>query len=110
MWPRGGHHRRAKLLSLEVAVTGCTSFTRGARCDSDSATAPRCVGSPPLALSFSPVGSSQLTQFTWTFGDGTATVTERAPSHTFVLPGCYEVTLVGEGNADSAPSRRDSRT
>src|SRR5688572_5206894 len=99
--PEGGTTDGPTLLSLEVAVTGCASFMSGARCDSDgdSATAPRCVGSPPLALSFSPVGSAQLTQFTWTFGDGTPTVTDRAPSHRFVLPGCYEVTLVGEGNA-----------
>jgi PKD repeat protein len=104
--PDGATTDGPTLLSLEVAVTGCASFTGGALCGSDSAMAPRCVGSPPLALSFSPVGSAQLTQFTWSFGDGTATVTERAPSHTFVLPGCYEVTLVGEGNTGTVTPRQ----
>jgi hypothetical protein len=88
-------------LSLEIAVTGCTSYDpTGARCDNGVGAARRCTGTPPLTLSFAPVGSLQLQQFTWTFGDGTPTVNERAPSHTYLLPGCYEVTLVGVGNAD----------
>ena len=104
--PEGGTADGPTLPSLEVAVTGCASFTTGALCDSDGATAPRCVGSPPLALSFSPVASAELTRFTWKFGDGTATVTERAPSHTFVLPGCYEVALVGQGSIGTVTPRQ----
>jgi len=96
--PDGDTSDRPPRLSLEVAVTGCASVSSGALCGGDGAMAPHCVGSPPLALSFSPVGSPELTQFKWTFGDGTAAVTQRAPSHTFVLPGCYEVNLVGQGN------------
>ena len=98
--PDGGTADGPQLLSLEVAVTGCASFVKdaGPPCDSNDGSAPRCSGWPPLALSFAPVGSPQLTQFRWTFGDGTAAIAERAPSHTYLLPGCYEVELVGEGN------------
>ncbi len=98
----GGTADGPPLLSLEVAVTGCASFESdaGSCGDSGGMAAGRCSGSPPLALSFAPVGSPQLTQFTWTFGDGTATIAERAPSHTFVLPGCYEVVLVGVGEGN----------
>lgn len=73
-------------LTLAIAVTGCASY--------DAATA-RCLGAAPLTLSFAPVGSPELTQFLWSFGDGTPTTTERAPSHTFAHPDTYEVTLTG---------------
>lgn len=95
----GGTTDGLTLPSLEVAVTGCASYEPVvALCDGDAGTGPRCTGSPPLSLSFSPVGSPQVTQFTWTFGDGTPSVTERAPSHTYLLPGCYQVRLVGLSN------------
>ena len=97
--PEAGPDDGPSALSLEIAVTGCTSFDpTGVRCGDSAMPARRCAGTPPMALSFAPVGSSQLTQFAWTFGDGTPTVTEQAPSHTYPLPGCYEVTLVGRGN------------
>jgi hypothetical protein len=94
----GGTTDAPTLPSLAVAITGCSGHeASGPRCNG-AGTAPRCTGSPPLALAFAPVGSAQLTQFTWTFGDGTAPVTERAPSHTYLLPGCYEVKLVGQAS------------
>jgi PKD repeat protein len=76
-------------LTLEIAVTGCASYDPGAA---------HCIGSPPLTLSFAPVGSPELNRFVWSFGDGTPTTTERAPSHTFAHPGEYGVTLVGGGS------------
>jgi PKD repeat protein len=82
-------------LALDFAVTGCTRY------DSGSA---RCYGSPPLALAFSPVSSPTLTRFLWSFGDGTPDSMERAPVHTYALPGMYDVTLVGSGTAVGAAS------
>jgi hypothetical protein len=78
-------------LTLDIAVTGCASY--------DPVEA-RCTGSPPLRLSFAPVGSPELIGFIWTFGDGTPQVTERAPLHHFALPGTYMVRLVGVGAGD----------
>jgi PKD repeat protein len=82
-------------LALDFAVTGCTRY------DSGSA---RCYGSPPLALAFSPVSSPTLTRFLWSFGDGTPDSMERAPVHTYTLPGSYDVTLVGSGATVGAAS------
>jgi hypothetical protein len=73
-------------LTVEIAVTGCASYDAGPR---------RCTGRPPLGLSFSPVGSPDLTQFRWDFGDGTPGSTERAPAHTYAHPDTYEVVLRG---------------
>jgi PKD repeat protein len=81
-------------LALDFAITGCTRYDTGAA---------RCYGSSPLTLSFSPVTSPSLTQFRWSFGDGTSS-SDRAPKHTYVLPDTYDVTLVGAGDAGTASS------
>src|SRR4029077_1045342 len=73
-------------LTLDIAVTGCAAY--------DGAAA-RCSGGAPLVLSFSPVGSAEVTGFKWTFGDGTPPSSERAPTHAYALPGNYEVPLIG---------------
>jgi PKD repeat protein len=45
-------------------------------------------------------------RFTWTFGDGTPLATDRAPLHTYLLPGSYEVDLVGAfGGANTVASK-----
>src|SRR4030095_3612964 len=62
-------------LTIDIAVTGCASY--------DPATV-TCRGSAPLTLSFTPIGSPELTQFKWDFGDGTPTTTERAPPPTSI--------------------------
>src|SRR5260221_3364594 len=86
-------------LALDFAATGCgRAEAGGAR--SDGGVAP-CTGAPPLTLTFSPVSSAALTRFLGTFGDGSAPSTERAPTHTFVLPGAYDVALVAEGAVGS---------
>jgi len=84
-------------LTLEISVTGCARDP-AAGCDADGGAAPCCTGRPPLALSFAPLGSPELTRFRWTFGDGTPTSTERAPTHSYAYPGSYRVTLVGGGD------------
>jgi hypothetical protein len=75
-------------LALDLSVTGCARY---------DVSVPRCAGPPPLVLSFAPVGSPTLTRFVWTFGDGTPSSTERAPTHTYALPGVYDVSVVAEG-------------
>src|SRR5271154_127442 len=76
-------------LALDFAVTGCLTYDVGAAV---------CAGAPPLTLTFSPVSSTPLTRFLWTFGDGTPTSADRAPTHTYVLPGAYDVSLVAGGS------------
>jgi len=76
-------------LTLAIAVTGCASYDPAAVI---------CTGRPPLVVSFAPVGSPELTRFLWTFGDGTPSTTEPAPSHTYSHPGSYQVSLVAGTN------------
>jgi hypothetical protein len=89
----GGRNDAANPLTLVVAVTGCATYQAAGGCTNPEA--PCCTGAPPLTLSFVPVGSPELSQFRWTFGDGTPPTTERAPSHVYAHPGEYLVTVVG---------------
>jgi PKD repeat protein len=93
-------------LALDFAATGCARTDANAT-DFDGGVAP-CTGTPPLTLTFSPVSSAALTRFLWTFGDGSAPSTERAPTHTYVLPGAYDVALAAEGAVGSV-SRQHAR-
>ena len=79
-------------LSISISVTGCTTY---------DATVPLCAGPPPLGLSFAPIGSPELTQFRWNFGDDTPETTERAPSHTYAHIGEYEVVVKGGAGTSS---------
>jgi PKD repeat protein len=85
-------------LTVDIAVTGCASY---------DASSHLCTGRPPLALSFSPVGSPELTQFKWDFGDGTPASTERAPAHAYAHPDTYDVVLrsgaAGIGSVMASP-------
>ncbi len=76
-------------LTLDISVTGCPSF---------DVVQVVCSGSAPLTVSFAPVGSPALTTFLWTFGDGTPASSESAPSHTYALPGKYDVGVTGQGD------------
>src|SRR3954471_11242429 len=64
-------------LALDFAITGC------ARYDLPAA---RCYGGAPLSPACAPVSSPSLTQFLWSFGDGTPDSTARAPTHVYQLP------------------------
>jgi hypothetical protein len=79
-------------LSISISVTGCATY---------DPTVPLCAGPPPLTLSFAPVGSSELTQFLWNFGDDTPETSERAPSHTYAHVGEYAVIVKGGAGANS---------
>jgi PKD repeat protein len=76
-------------LTLDIAVTGCPSF---------DVSQVVCSGPAPLTVSFAPVGSPALTTFLWTFGDGSPSSSERAPIHTYALPGKYDVGVTGQGS------------
>ena len=86
-------------LALDFAVTGCATYDVGAAL---------CTGTPPLTLSFSPVSSATLTRFQWTFGDGTPTSSDRSPTHTYAVPGSYDVSLVAGGPVGSVSRTRAS--
>lgn len=89
---------------IDVSVTGCASFE-----PADSATADgsagNCVGPAPLTVRFSPVGSPGLTTFLWRFGDGSPAVADRAPAHTYALPGRYDVTVTAGAGAAGTVSK-----
>jgi hypothetical protein len=90
-------------LALDFTATGCPAYLFK---DTDHLH-PQCSGTPPLTISLAPVSSASLTRFLWTFGDGTASSTERAPTHTYVLPGTYDVSLVAEGTVGSVSRMND---
>jgi PKD repeat protein len=46
----------------------------------------------PFMVSFSNQSSGNITGYLWDFGDGSSSI-EKAPSHTYVLPGYYEISL-----------------
>jgi hypothetical protein len=56
---------------------------------------PRCIGGAPLTLQFTPISTGAVTRYLWDFGDGTPRSSEAVPTHTYTLPGSYDVTLVG---------------
>jgi PKD repeat protein len=84
-------------LAVDIAVTGCATFDVAAEA---------CAGAPPLTLTFAPVSSPSLTRFLWTFGDGSPPSSERAPTHTYLLPGTYDVGVVAEGAMGSVSRTR----
>src|ERR1700690_3426177 len=84
-------------LALDLSVTGCARYDVGAA---------KCTGAPPLVLAFAPVGSPTLTRFVWSFGDGTPSSMDRAPTHTYAIPGSYDVSVVADGPAGSISRTR----
>jgi PKD repeat protein len=75
-------------ISLAVAITGCRSYALDGGIGD-------CVGDAPLTVALAPVSSPDFVRFTWSFGDGTPDVQDRAPKHTYALPGTYAVLLTG---------------
>jgi hypothetical protein len=59
-----------------------------------------CVGHAPLTLTFVPVASENVDSYVWTFGEPNETpLRYDTPTHTFVLPGSFDVTLTVGGPA-----------
>ncbi len=79
---------------IDISVTGCASLGASDSGAADGG-ATECLGAAPLTLRFSPVGSPGLTTFLWRFGDGSPPVSDRAPTHTYALPGRYDVSVTG---------------
>jgi hypothetical protein len=80
--------------SIDFTVIGCPSF---------DGTIPRCTGQAPLTVSFAPITTGNITRLLWDFGDQT-TSSETLPTHSYTLPGSYDVTLLG-APALSSPFR-----
>ncbi len=75
-----------------LALGGCTWFQ--AEPEVDFAWTP-ASGATPLLVDFTPDVSDDVVSYAWDFGDG-STSTERAPSHTYYIPGTYAVRLTVE--------------
>jgi hypothetical protein len=73
------------VLAVDFTAMGCGSY---------DVAKPQCRGTAPLTLAFVPITSGAITRFLWTFGDGSES-SERTPTHTYTLPGTYNVQLIG---------------
>ena len=64
-------------------------------------------GATPLTVQFSDRSGGNVISYLWDFGDGEQS-TQRNPTHTYLAPGTYTITLsvVGRGGAD-AETKRD---
>lgn len=76
-------------LAVDFTVMSCPNL---------EAAVPRCRGAAPLTLSFVPVTSPSVGTFLWDFGDKTARAFTPTPTHTFTLPGSYDITLTVAGS------------
>ncbi|HEY3358726.1 MAG TPA: PKD domain-containing protein [Polyangia bacterium] len=75
----------------------------------ESASGYVCVGHAPLTLTFAPLTSPDVESYVWDFGDvpGAPPAEEATPTHTFVLPGSYDVRLTVGGPAGTAAVHHD---
>jgi PKD repeat protein len=60
-------------------------------------TASATSGDSPLTVQFANASTGDVTDYAWNFGDNTPVDTNPNPSHTFVQPGTYNVTLTIAG-------------
>ncbi|WP_292731516.1 lectin like domain-containing protein [Methanoculleus sp.] len=58
------------------------------------------AGPAPLTVRFTDTSTGDPTAWSWTFGDGAASA-EQNPTHTYVLPGNYTVSLSVNGGAET---------
>jgi PKD repeat protein len=63
------------------------------------------TGTAPLQVQFIDESKRKITSYEWSFGDGSATVTEASPIHTFTVPGTYEISLKVSGPGGSDTNR-----
>jgi PKD repeat protein len=62
-------------------------------------TASRSAGMIPFTVAFTDFSTGAVTSWTWSFGDGSANVTDQNPVHVFNMPGYFTVSLtVGDGS------------
>ncbi|MEI6840631.1 MAG: PKD domain-containing protein [Methanomicrobiales archaeon] len=65
-------------------------------------------GQAPLTVEFTDTSSGNPTSWNWNFGDGTANVTTKNPSHLYQNTGTYDVTLTAS-NADGSSTLKKSQ-
>lgn len=65
-------------------------------------TSDKTSGDAPLIVQFTDTSSGTPNAWSWNFGDGTATSSAQNPTHTYVLPGTYTVSLTATSPAGSA--------
>ncbi len=58
-------------------------------------------GAAPLTVNFSNSSTGEVSSCTWTFGDGDSSNECNDPSHTYLTPGVYSVSLAVDGPAGS---------
>jgi PKD repeat protein len=63
------------------------------------------AGTAPLTVAFTDLSTGDARAWNWSFGDG-ATSTERHPSHSYLSPGVYDVSLVVSNAAGSSTASR----
>jgi PKD repeat protein len=63
-------------------------------------------GNAPLTVTFSNISTGEITAQHWDFGDG-QTSTEESPTHVYLNPGTYSVSLTVEGPGGSHTSTAD---
>lgn len=79
--------------SIDFSASGCVP---GMEPGSESS----CSGPAPLKITFLPAASGSVDSFLWLFGDNTQS-SDTVASHTFSLPGRYDVVLVAGDKAGS---------
>jgi len=79
-------------VSKGLSVTPDANFT---------ATPSPATGPPPLAVQFMDTSLGGATSRSWNFGDGSPADTTANPSHTYTLPGAYNVSLTVTGAGGS---------
>ena len=94
------------LLVADFVAEGCERLeewsTDGGSPDADGGvvTGTVCIGHAPLTVTFIPVTTENVDSYVWTFGEPNETpVRKETPTHTYVLPGSFEVTLTVGGPA-----------
>jgi gliding motility-associated-like protein len=93
------------------SINGCSSAPASAivnviQLNSVSFTADETVGCAPLTVQFNSLGSN-LSDCVWSFSNG-ETASGCSTTHTFDIPGCYDVTLISNENGCSVSSGQNS--
>lgn len=89
---------------VDFTISGCAippEAPPGPTSDAGVGPAAPCYGTAPLELQFTAVAPAPVEVYVWTFGDDEMS-DEASPTHTYALPGDYEVSLTvgGQGTAD----------
>jgi PKD repeat protein len=62
-------------------------------------------GTVPFTVTFTDASTGTPTSWAWTFGD-TGTSTEQNPTHTYKVPGLYDVSLIATNDGGSDPETK----